>query len=153
MAIDRDKALALELPEYNVDVERGQLRFFAQATNARDAVYSDVVSAQKAGYPDLPVPPTFFFSLEMAGPDPFGYIAPLGIDLRHVLHGEQQFDYHAMAFAGETLHFKPRIEDVFSKKGGALEFLVKRTDITRDDRLVCESTTVIVVRNPTGAAQ
>ncbi|MQA62570.1 MAG: MaoC family dehydratase [Actinophytocola sp.] len=148
MAIDVDKAKALRLAPVTVTVERGRLRFFAKAIGESDAVYSDVTAAQRAGHPDLPVPPTFFFSLELERPDPFGYLDKLGIDLRRVLHGEQSFTYHSLAYAGDTLIVRPRIVDAFSKKGGAMEFLIKQTDITRDGELVAEATSTIIVRNP-----
>ncbi|MPY85553.1 MAG: MaoC family dehydratase [Actinophytocola sp.] len=148
MAIDVEQAKALELAPNTVKVERGRLRFFAKAIGETDPVYSDTDAAKRAGHSDLPVPPTFLFSMELESPDPFGYLADLGVDLRRVLHGEQSFTYHSMAHAGETLTLQPRIVDVLSKKGGAMEFLLKRTDITRDGELVAEATSTIIVRNP-----
>jgi acyl dehydratase len=146
--IDADKAKAYEFAPITAEVERGRLRFFAKAIGQTDPVYSDLEAAKQAGHTDLPVPPTFFFSMELDSPDAFGYIAGLGIDLRRVLHGEQSFTYHSMVHAGETVTLRPRIVDVFSKKGGAMEFLVKQTDITRDGELVAEATATIIVRNP-----
>ncbi|MEV8372147.1 MaoC family dehydratase N-terminal domain-containing protein [Kribbella sp. NPDC056861] len=147
MAIDLDKAKSLELAPFTVDVERGRLRFFAAAIGETDPAYSDLDAAKQAGHRDLPVPPSFFFSLELDGPHPFGYLAELGVDLRTVLHGEQSFTYHSIAYAGDTLTLQPRIVDAYSKKGGALEFVVKQTDITRDGALVAEATAVVVVRH------
>jgi hypothetical protein len=94
------------------------------------------------------VPPTFFFSLELEPPGPFGYLTALGIDLQRMLHGEQSFTYHAVAHAGDTLTLRPRIVDVFTKKGGALEFLIKKTDIARDGEPIAEAITTIVVPHP-----
>jgi hypothetical protein len=34
----------------------------------------DVAAARAAGHRDLPVPPTFFFSLTLEGDSPFGYL-------------------------------------------------------------------------------
>lgn len=52
-------------------VEAGRLRFFAKATQQQDACYSDEAAALDAGYPLLPVPPTFLFCLDMeAGAQP-----------------------------------------------------------------------------------
>lgn len=151
MPIDAAKARSLEFDPIDVDIERGPLRFFASATGATDPIYSSLEAAEAAGHPDLPVPPTFFFSLEFEAPDPFGYVDTLGIDLRTVLHGEQSFTYYAPVHAGDSVRLQSRIDDVFSRKGGALDFLVKRTDITRDGELVAETSTVIIVRNPTEA--
>jgi acyl dehydratase len=147
MPIDADRARALVLEPVTVTVERGRLAFFAKATGQTDPVYSDLDAAKEAGHPDLPVPPTFFFSLELEAPDPFGYLTGLGVDMRRVLHGEQAFAYRTVVHAGDTLTLRPRIVDVFSKRGGALEFLVKRTEVTRGGEPVAEATTTIVVQN------
>lgn len=152
MAIDT-AAIGTELEPVAVDIERGRLRAFARATGQNDPVYSDLAAAQAAGHPDLPVPPTFLFSLELELPEPFAYMVDLGIDLRRVLHGEQRFEYHRVAHAGETLTAQSRIEDIYAKRGGALEFIVKRTAVTdAQGGPVADLTSVIVVRNPEVAA-
>ena len=148
MAVDVERARALRFEPITVPVERGRLAFFAKATAQADPVYSDLAAAEAAGHPDLPVPPTFFFSLELESPRPLGWLAELGVDLRRVLHGEQAFTYHALAHAGDTVTLRPRITDVYAKKGGALEFLVKQTEITRNGSLLAEATSTIVVQNP-----
>jgi len=148
MAIDVERALALELPTRVVEVERGRLRFFAEAIGETDPIYRDLDAARASGHPDLPVPPTFFFSLGLEGADPFGYLDELGIDLGRVLHGEQSFDYFTTAHAGDVLTLTERFVDVSSKRGGALEFLTKVTDISRDDEPVARATSVVVIRNP-----
>jgi hypothetical protein len=147
VTIDHDRAVGVELEPITVIVERGRLAFFARATGQADPIYSDVDAAVAAGHPDLPVPPTFFFSLELAAPDPFGYLRDLGVDLRRVLHGEQGFTYHALAYAGDTLVLNPRIVDAFSKKGGALDFLVKQSSVIRSGEPVAEAVSTIVVQN------
>lgn len=118
------------MPAYSVDVEKGRLRFFAKATDQTDPVYWDEEAAKAAGYPGLPVPPTFLFCLEMESPDPAAIRDLLGLDYRTLLHGEQGFTYHRMAFAGDRLTFEQRIEDIYEKKGGALEFVVRLTRVT-----------------------
>ncbi len=118
------------MPAYSVDVEKGRLRFFAKATDQTDPVYWDEAAAKAAGYPGLPVPPTFLFCLEMESPDPAAIRDLLGLDYRTLLHGEQGFTYHRMAFAGDRLTFEQRIEDIYEKKGGALEFVVRLTRVT-----------------------
>ena len=137
-----------ELPRYSVLVEQGQLRFFAKATGQLDPVYSNEEAARAAGHPALPVPPTFLFCLEMNAPNPAAVRELLGIDLGKVLHGEQNFSYHAMAYAGDTLSFEQRIADIYDKKNGALEFVVRETRVTNQHgALVAELRGVTVVRN------
>ena len=89
MAVDACKALAYRFEPLVVTAERGRLAFFARATGQADPVYADLAAAKAAGHPDLPIPPSFYFSLELGRPDPFGWLAALDVDLRRVLHGEQ----------------------------------------------------------------
>jgi acyl dehydratase len=145
--------IGTQLPATTLTVDAGRLRFFAKAIGETNPLYTDVAVAKAAGYADLPVPPTFLFSIELENPDQFRWVVDQGIDPRFVLHGEQSFTYHSIAHAGDTLTATPRIADVYSKKGGALEFIVKNTAVTRaDGSAVADLETVIVVRNP-GAAQ
>jgi len=145
--IDR-KFIGHTLPPFEVAVEAGRLRFFAKATGQTDPVYLDDAAAKAAGHPGLPVPPTFLFCLEMESPNPAAMRELLGIDYRRILHGEQGFTYHAMAHAGDTLKYEQRIEDIYDKKNGALEFVVRRTSV-RNQRgePVAELRCVTVVRN------
>ena len=88
----------------------------------------------------------------MESPDPATISNLLGMDYRSLLHGEQGFTYHAMAYAGDTLTFEQRIEDIYDKKGGALEFVVRTTRVTNQhQQLVAELRCVTVIRNATGS--
>jgi acyl dehydratase len=145
--IDR-RYIGHALAPFSVPVEAGRLRFFAKATGQDDPIYSDPAAARDAGHRGLPVPPTFLFCLEMEGPNPAAIRELLGLDYRRLLHGEQQFTYHAMAHAGDVLTFEQRIEDIYDKKGGALEFVVRRTRVSNQEgHLVAEMRAVTVMRN------
>lgn len=148
MAVD-PSVIGTALPPTELTIDSGRLRFFAKAIGETDPIFTDVEAAKAAGHPDLPAPPTFLFSVELERPDPFDWVSNLGIDLRHVLHGEQRFDYHRPAYAGDVVTAQPRIVDVYSKKAGALEFVVKDTAIVRADGCVlADLKSVLVVRNP-----
>lgn len=115
---------------FSVDVEKGRLKFFAKAIGQADPVYSDEAAAKAAGHPALPVPPTFLFCLEMDAPNPGAIRDLLDLPVPKVLHGEQRFRYRGMAYAGDTLTFQQRIADIYAKKGGLLEFVVRETRVT-----------------------
>lgn len=153
MAVDAS-AKGTALPPITMLMETGRLAFFASAIGEIDPIYTDLDAARAAGHPGLPVPPTFLFSIELEQPDPFAWLTEMGVDLRRILHGEQSFTYHAMAFSGDTLVATPQITDVYSKKAGTLEFIVKHTQITRDDGgPIADLDSTIVVRNPTPEAE
>lgn len=138
--------------EFTTSAERGRLRFFAEATGQQDPVYTDLDAAQAAGHADLPIPPTFFFCLEMDNPRRHRFLADLGVDVRTILHGGQRFSYHAPAYAGDLLTFWTEVTDVSSKKGGALQFIVRDTHVSRAGEPVATLTSTIVVRDPKAAS-
>ncbi len=96
MALDRS-IIGTEWPGETLLITRSRPRAFARSTGQTDPRYTEVDAAREAGHRDLPVPPTFFFSIGLEAPDPFRRFTELGIDLRAVLHGEQEFRYHRMA--------------------------------------------------------
>ena len=129
-------------------MEKGRLKFFAKSIGQTDPVYTDDQAARAAGHPALPVPPTFLFCLEMEAPDPAAIRNLLGMDYRRLLHGEQGFVYERMAYAGDVLTFVQRVDDIYDKKNGALEFVVRLTQVTNQHgQAVAQLRTVSVLRN------
>jgi len=129
----------------NILIERGRLQFFARVTSQSDPIYSDVDAARATGHRDLPVPPTLMLGFETETGDLFSTLDRLNIDLRNVLHGEQGFTYHQMAYAGDLLQFETRIADIYSKKEGQLEFIVRHTKVTRGADHIADLRSVMVV--------
>jgi len=137
--IDR-KHIGATLEPYTVEVERGRLRFFAKAIGETNPVYTEGERP--------PIPPTFLFSLENEQPEPFGWLTSMGVRFENLLHGEQSFQYHAMVYAGDKVTFEPRIADIYEKKNGALEFVVRETKVKNAAGvLVAELRSVLVVRH------
>ncbi|MEO6955962.1 MAG: MaoC family dehydratase N-terminal domain-containing protein [Antricoccus sp.] len=144
--IDPSSIIGRELSSFSAVPERGQLAFFAQVLGQTDPTYFDLDAARAKGHPDLPVPPTFLFSLELRRPNPRGILTELGIDMRSVLHGEQEFRYPAMAFAGQQLDFTGTYVDYYEKKGGAMRFLVRQTEVKRDGEPIAVLKNVLISR-------
>ena len=135
------------LPTFKVTAESGQLRFFAKAIGETNPIYWDEAAAHAAGHPALPLPPTFLFSLELQMPNT-GWREELGIVPSRVLHGEESFCYHRMAHVGDTLQFETRIADIYDRKGGALEFVVREAQVTNQrNEHVADLRSVLVHRN------
>ncbi|MFK0090729.1 MaoC family dehydratase N-terminal domain-containing protein [Pseudomonas sp. NPDC090755] len=142
------KWIGHELAATTMVLERGRLCAFARAIGETDPLYTDLTAARDAGHADLLVPPTFLFGAELDAGTVDRMLADLDIPIARILHGEQSFTYHQPVCAGETVTVKSRIDDIFDKKGGALEFLVKTSEVRNDnDELVAELRTVLVVRN------
>ena len=144
--IDRTH-IGAELPGHTVEVEPRRLRLFSEAIGEAEPVTADEAAAG-AGPAPRPVPPTFLFTLELERPGPFDWLTSLGVDLSRILHGEQSFVYHAPVLAGDRVTFAPRISDIQSKKGGALELLVRETIVTNQTGArVATLRSVLAVRN------
>ncbi|AXI02417.1 MaoC family dehydratase N-terminal domain-containing protein [Aquirhabdus parva] len=135
-------------PPHTIEIEKGRLRFFAKAIGETDPIYTDEAAAHAAGYPSLPVPPTFLFGLDLEQDSAFGWLDELGLNLERILHGEQSFTYHTPACAGDTLTFESRIADIYDKKNGALEFIIKEIKVTNQHGAhVADLRNTIVQRN------
>ncbi|SCX66219.1 MaoC family dehydratase N-terminal domain-containing protein [Variovorax sp. EL159] len=135
------------LGKRSLTVEEGAVRSYAQAIGETDATYLDASAARDAGHRALRVPPTFLSCLEGRLFQTRALLELARIDLKRLLHAEQSYEYHAQAYAGDVLSYEPKIVDVYDKKGGALEFLVKQTRVTNQDGVhIADLRTALVQR-------
>jgi acyl dehydratase len=138
---------------------------FAAAVTERSPIYRDRDAARAAGFDDIPVPPTYFFSaagfwgafpetqpsdatpernptMEIIG----ALMATGGI----VLHGEQEFTYHRPVVVGETLTSEGRVVDLYEKQSGerTMTFLVTENEYrAADGELVLTSRMNLIHRS------
>lgn len=147
MPIDRQRWLGYEQAPHVATVDEWRCRFFAKAVGETDPIYSDMAAAKAAGHPSIPLLPTMLFCLEQGRPDGYKLIDAMGIKISQLLHGEQHFEYAKPVYAGDVLTFSNKIVDLYDKKGGALEFIVRETTVTNQDGdLVARIKGVTVVR-------
>jgi acyl dehydratase len=140
--------IGLDLGVRCVDIEAGQLKFFAKATGETNPIYFDCEAARAAGHPDIPAPPTFLFCLNSLAPPGVSILQTLGISQGQLLHGEQSFTNERMMYVGDCISLTGRIADLYEKKGGELGFIVLDTDSTNQNHeRVATSRNVLVVRN------
>jgi acyl dehydratase len=139
-----------------VKVDPARVAFFARVVGETNPVYCDEAAAKAHGHPSLMVPPTFLVCLGTDPADQFKLLDALGVDIRQILHGEQEFQYFEPCFAGETLSFQGRVAGVESKKGGELELLYLETDVRGSaGQLAARMRATLVVRHrmPSGEAR
>ena len=142
------KFIGYQLKPSTLYVDRTRLQFFAKAIGEQNPVYLDPVAAQSAGYADIPAPPTFMFAAELDSGANDQLLQDLDIPLTKLLHGEQSFRYFKPVCAGDTVEVRSNISDIYDKKGGKLEFVVKDSRVTNQKaELVAEMRTVLVVRH------
>ena len=128
MALDPDAVGRTYAPPAPYLVGREKIREFADAIGESGAAYRDPAAAAALGHPDVIAPPTFPILLAM--PARVAVCADLGIDMAHVVHGDQRFAYTRPVRAGDRLVSVTTVEKVMARAGN--EFLSTRTDITTD---------------------
>ena len=114
-------------PRFEMQVERGKIREFARATGSSSPDYLDA--------PDAVVPPTFLTTVVFwQPPEAADLYRAVDIDLRRLLHGEQEFLFTgAPPRAGTVLRAETVVEEIYEKegrRGGVMTFVVMRTDFT-----------------------
>jgi hypothetical protein len=145
--LDKSK-IGYKFPSFDVDIEAGRLRFFAKAIGETNPIYTDESAAISAGYPAIPAPPTFMFSVDLEGPELLPVLHLLKLDIGKVLHGSQEFEYFGQIYAGDRITQQSSIVDIYDKKGGALEFVVQASSYTnQNNELVGKARQTLVYRN------
>jgi acyl dehydratase len=109
-------------------VELGKIREFARAVKDDNPLYFDSERAGRELGGVVP-PPTFTMTLALW--DDGGGRPALNLDLRRLLHGEQEFEYLRPIHPGDVLTSTTRVADVFEKggsRGGTMKFVVLESE-------------------------
>jgi acyl dehydratase len=127
------------------EVEKNQVRRFAEALGDPNPVAVDEVAARAAGYPGLVAPPTF--AIALASNERFRHSLDLGT--RNMIHGEQSFEYTRPIVAGDRITVRSKVADVQERAGasGPMDVLVIE-DEGRDDKneLVFRTRATLILR-------
>ncbi|MCZ7527290.1 MAG: MaoC family dehydratase N-terminal domain-containing protein [Acidimicrobiia bacterium] len=146
---DKSAVGATDTP-FDMVVELGKIREFARATKSSNAAYLEA---------DEPVsPPTFLTTAQFWSPPGESVMAKVGMDLRRVLHGGQEYVFHGPPpKAGTRLHAQSRVEDIYEKegkRGGTMTFVIAVQEFRDDDgNLVAESRTTVIETGKAPEAQ
>ena len=126
---------------FKMPIEWSKVREFARAIKDPDLLYFDPEKAKKE-LGGIPVPVTFlqtsaFWTDADSGPGMGNF------DLRRILHGEQEFDYHRPIVSGDVLDGEQSITDIYEKDTDAatMTFVVMETrwiDAQSGDPVVTE---------------
>ena len=137
-------------PPFTIEVERGKIRELALAIGDTNPIYQSKEAAQAAGYRDVPLYPTspttfaFWGNRQMVS-----QLSSLGINLMRVLHGEEEYEYLAPIYPGDTLTGVMKLVDAKTRQtqGATLDILTIEIDYTNQhDALVLKARQVAIVR-------
>jgi hypothetical protein len=99
-------------------VEAGKIREFARAIRDDNPVYHGERP---------PAPLTFLRTFLNHGDNLQDSFAEIGVDIRRILHGGQEFEYLEPVLAGDVLTVTATFTDYYTKpgkRGGMLEFVI-----------------------------
>jgi acyl dehydratase len=136
-----------ELPRFEIPVERGKIREFADSIGDDNPIYRDPDYAGKTKFAKILAPPTFtatksFWRRGGSNQD------MAGLDNRYVLHGEEEYEYLAPVLAGDLLTCQGRISDAYEKagkRGGKMIFVVFEFNFSnqRGEKVLVSRSTLI----------
>jgi acyl dehydratase len=126
-------------------VGREKVREYAHAVGETDERYLDPEAARAAGFADVVAPPMFAAVYCTPALMPALFDPEVGIDFDRLVHGAQEFTWHAPVVAGDEITTEAELEEA-SERGG-LHFYVFRTTSTNDrGELVSEGRWTNIVR-------
>ncbi len=139
--VSKEDVVGLPTGKAVITIERGPVTAFAAAVTDANPVYRDADAARAAGFPNIPVPPTYFFSAAGhwgsfpedqpadAKPEVDPMVKVIGSLMSKggmVLHGEEEFTYHAPICVGDVVTREGKVVDLYEKPTGdrVMTFLV-----------------------------
>lgn len=149
-AVSRDEVVGLPTGKATITVERGPITQFAASVTDTNPIYRNKDAAKAAGFDDIPVPPTYFFSGATfwgafpeaqpadATPDRNPTMEIIGKLMSKggiVLHGEEEFTYHKPVVVGDTIQSEGKVVDLYEKPAGdkTMTFLVTENEYRNQD--------------------
>jgi acyl dehydratase len=141
---------------FELPIERNKVQGFALAVGEDNGVVLDPEAARAQGFPDVLAPPTFTVTQIFAVPrEERERRLGANLDYERVLHGEQEFVYKRLPFAGETLSGRMRISRDFTKegkRGGRMRFVTYETVFAdaEDDEVLTAYYTLIETAKDVG---
>jgi hypothetical protein len=141
--------------EFELPIERGKVGEFALAVGEDNPVFFDVEEARRQGLPDIVAPPTFTVTqVWQVSREEREERLGANLDYARVLHGEQEFVYRRLPFAGEVLKGVMRIARDRTKegrRGGRMRFVTyesRFTDAEGDEVLTALYTLIETATDP-----
>ena len=149
-AVTREEVVGLPTGKATITIERGPVTQFAASVTDTNSIYRRRDAAQRAGFDNIPVPPTYFFSGATfwggfpedqpadATPDRNPTMEVIGKLMAGggiVLHGEQEFTYHQPVVVGDRIHSEGKVVDLYEKPAGdkTMTFLVTENEYRNQD--------------------
>ncbi len=126
-------------------VGREKVREYAHATGETDPRHLDPEAARAAGYADVVAPPMFAAVYCAPAIAPALVDPEVGIDFARMVHGAQQFTWHAPVVAGDEITTEAAHESS-SERGGLTFYVFTTRSVNQRGETVCEGRWTNIVR-------
>jgi acyl dehydratase len=126
-------------------VGREKIREYAHATGETDPRHLDPDAARAAGYADVVAPPMFAAVYCAPAIEPAILDPDVGIDFARMVHGAQEFEWHAPVVAGDEITTEATLEDR-AERGGLSFFTFRTVSTNQRGETVCEGRWTNIVR-------
>ena len=126
-------------------VGREKVREYAEAVGETDPRYLDPDAARAAGFADVVAPPMFAAVYCAPAVAPALLDPEIGIDFARMVHGAQEFTWHAPVVAGAEVTTEVAHEET-SERGGLTFFVFASRSANQRGELVCEGRWTNIVR-------
>jgi len=111
--IDR-KFIGYGFAPNEIRISRWKISQFANAIRDFNPLYYDIKYVQQEGYRDLLVPPTFYTTMTFSDQN---FFQKLEIDFRKLLDGGREFKYYSQCYAGDSIVYQTRVDNIVEKEG------------------------------------
>lgn len=148
MALDKSFVGKVFAP-FTFEVDKSKIREFAQALGDENPIFFDEAAALAAGLPGIIAPPTFATAFKMWGEGgSTEHIKAMGGDLLRLLHGGEEYEYHALILLGDVITGQTEVISIEEKeaRSGHLDIVVLQTDYhnQRGERVIVARTTIVL---------
>jgi acyl dehydratase len=136
---------------FTYEVQRNKIHELTTAIGDENPIYHSREAAQEAGFPDIPISPTSPTMFSHWGNRQRGAsLADVGIDVRRILHGEEEYEYLAPIYPGDILTGTTTLVDAKTRQGSGgytMDILITETRyVNQRNQHVLNTRTTIIVR-------
>ena len=128
---------------FDVEIEKNEIRRFAEAIGEDNPIHFDEAAAKDAGYGSLAGTPTFASSLQHFEL----FFDALQLNQHNLMHAEEEYEYFRPIVAGDTMSVTHSLANAYEKPApnGSLLFVVIETRGTDEKkRLIFKGRRVMV---------
>jgi acyl dehydratase len=136
---------------FTIEIQRNKIHELTAAIGDKNPIYHRQAAAQEAGFADVPISPTTPTMFSHWGNRERGSsLADLGINVSRILHGEEEYEYLAPIYPGDTLTGTTTLVDGKTRQGSggySMDILTTETRyVNQKGQPVLNARTVIIVR-------